>query len=180
MRTVEHAYAVLRQRFPDCAIEVAPAAVHPHIVIPHEAWRQVAECLRNDADLGFNMLRCLSGVDQLEDGLMSIWYEFHRLIRPVGDASALWALDGEVALRVNIPRGDPRIRSVCDLWPAAEWHEREAYDLLGIIFEDHPDLRRILCCDDWIGHPLRKDYEFPLEYRGIPAVTELGQTRPQH
>lgn len=179
MRTVEHAYTVLRQRFPDVALEVVPAAAHPHIVVPLESWRQVAECLRTDAELGFNMLRCLSGVDQLEDGLMSVWYELHRVIRPA-DERSLWPLDGEIAIRVNVPRSDPKIVSVADLWPAAEWHEREAFDLLGIIFDGNPDLRRILCCDDWIGHPLRKDYEFPLEYQGIPAVTELGQTRPQH
>ncbi|GMU80156.1 MAG: hypothetical protein AMXMBFR47_00270 [Planctomycetota bacterium] len=180
MRSVEHTYTVLRQRFPDVGFEVVPAAVHPHIVVPADAWRPVAECLRTDADLGFNLLRCLSGVDQLEDGLMSVWYDLHRIDRPAGDAAALWPLEGEIAIRVNVPRADPKLASVSDLWPAAEWHEREAYDLLGIVFEGNPDLRRILCCDDWVGYPLRKDYEFPLEYRGIPAVTELGQTRPQH
>jgi NADH-quinone oxidoreductase subunit C len=61
-------------------------------------------------------------------------------------------------LKTRVPREDARIESVTSLWPGAEWHEREVYDLFGIVFEGHPDLRRILLPDDWEGHPLRKDY----------------------
>ena len=57
--------------------------------------------------------------------------------------------------------------SVTDVWPAADWHERETYDLVGVQFVGHPNLKRILLSDDWEGHPLRKDYVFPLEYHGI-------------
>ena len=57
--------------------------------------------------------------------------------------------------------------TLCHLWPSADWHEREAYDLVGINFVGHPDLCRILLSDDWVGYPLRKDYTFPLEYHGI-------------
>lgn len=62
-------------------------------------------------------------------------------------------------LKCAVPRRDPKVRSMCDLWPAADWQEREVFDLFGIAFEGHPDLRRILMPDDWVGHPLRKDYE---------------------
>ncbi len=63
-----------------------------------------------------------------------------------------------LSLRCSVPRDQPRISSLFDLWPAADWQEREVYDLFGIEFEGHPDLRRILLPDDWVGHPLRKDY----------------------
>ena len=64
----------------------------------------------------------------------------------------------------------PEVPSVSRVWAVADWHEREAYDLMGIRFTGHPNLVRILCPDDWVGHPLRKDYEFPLEYHGIRAM----------
>ena len=61
-------------------------------------------------------------------------------------------------LHVELPRAKPVVDTVCDVWPAADWHEREAWDMMGVRFEGHPDLRRILLKDDFIGHPLRKDY----------------------
>jgi NADH-quinone oxidoreductase subunit C len=77
-------------------------------------------------------------------------------------------------LKVTLPRwkGDkagelPEVPSVTGLWSTADWHEREVFDLCGVHFTGHPDLTRILLSEDWVGHPLRKDYEFPLEYHGI-------------
>ena len=70
-------------------------------------------------------------------------------------------------VRVTLDRGHPEVASVSDIWRTAEFHEREAYDLMGVVFTGHPDLRRILLSEDWVGHPLRKDYVFPLEYHGI-------------
>jgi NADH-quinone oxidoreductase subunit C len=61
----------------------------------------------------------------------------------------------------------PEVPSVADVWRTADWHEREVFDLSGVHFTGHPDLRRILCPEDWVGYPLRKDYEMPLEYHGI-------------
>ncbi|MGH2436146.1 MAG: NADH-quinone oxidoreductase subunit C, partial [bacterium] len=66
----------------------------------------------------------------------------------------------ELMLKVRIPRDKPTVPSVTSIWDGANWHEREAYDLFGIIFEGHPNLRRIMMTDDWIGHPLRKDYVY--------------------
>ncbi|MFO1095596.1 MAG: NADH-quinone oxidoreductase subunit C [Planctomycetaceae bacterium] len=79
-----------------------------------------------------------------------------------------------ITIKARLPRwagdtpGDlPEIDTVSHVWAIADWHEREAYDLLGVRFVGHPNLVRILCPDDWEGHPLRKDYEFPLEYHGV-------------
>jgi NADH-quinone oxidoreductase subunit C len=69
-----------------------------------------------------------------------------------------YASNTYLELHVAVPRAKPVVPTVCDVWPAADWHEREAWDMMGVRFEGHPDLRRILLKDDWIGHPLRKDY----------------------
>ena len=66
-----------------------------------------------------------------------------------------------------LPRLRSEVPSVCSIWRTADWHEREVYDLSGVNFVGHPDLCRILCPEDWVGHPLRRDYEMPLEYHGI-------------
>jgi len=63
-----------------------------------------------------------------------------------------------IRLKVRVPEDAPRIDTVSSIWHTADWHERETYDLMGIIFNGHPDLRRILLAEDWVGHPLRKEY----------------------
>jgi NADH-quinone oxidoreductase subunit C len=77
------------------------------------------------------------------------------------------ALGHAFAVKVVLDRAHPQVESVGDLWPAAQWHEREAFDLMGVTFLHHPDLSRILMPEDWIGHPLRKDYPYPAEYKGL-------------
>jgi NADH-quinone oxidoreductase subunit C len=67
----------------------------------------------------------------------------------------------------DVPGEIPEVPTVSGVWSTADWHEREVYDLSGVYFVGHPNLRRILCPEDWVGYPLRKDYEMPLEYHGI-------------
>ena len=81
-------------------------------------------------------------------------------------ASVIRLRTGNRTDKVNLP-------SMTPLWRSAEFQEREIFDLYGIVFNGHPDLRRILCADDWVGWPLRKDYVFPREYHGIPGSVEL-------
>jgi NADH-quinone oxidoreductase subunit C len=90
----------------------------------------------------------------------------------------LWSTGARVSLvvKTSLPRwkndtpGEiPEIPSVAGVWRTADWHEREVYDMSGVNFVGHPDLRRILCPEDWEGYPLRKDYEMPLDYHGIRA-----------
>jgi NADH-quinone oxidoreductase subunit C len=78
-----------------------------------------------------------------------------------------------VRVRVQVPESDPHIASLFDLWPGAEAPEREVYDMLGIVFDDHPDLTRILMPEDWEGHPLRKDYavgKVPVQFKAAPST----------
>ncbi|MBU0640761.1 MAG: NADH-quinone oxidoreductase subunit C [Planctomycetes bacterium] len=170
---------ILKQQFPDDVVEVSADRPHPHAVITPDHWHDVAQFLRDDERLHFDWLRCLSGVDHIEDNQLTAVFDLHAT-QPGQKPDDLWTAHAEIAIKIHIDRDNPHLHTVSDIWPTANWHEREAYDLLGIIFDGHPDLRRILCCDDWVGHPLRKDYEFPLEYHGIPAVTEYEQVRTQH
>ncbi|MCK6483789.1 MAG: NADH-quinone oxidoreductase subunit C [Phycisphaerae bacterium] len=178
----------MKTEFPDAVAEINVAGAHPHVVVSAEAWPRVARFLRDDRRMGFDWLRCISGVDLLEQDQLAAVFDLHAT-EPPRDRLGLWRERHEFAVIVKVPRNNPHVPSVADVWPAADWHEREAYDLMGIVFDNHPDSvegpdgphpRRILCPDDWEGHALRKDYEFPLEYHGIPCVTEYGQVRPTH
>ena len=148
--------AVLQERFGSVITAALPDDRHPRVHVDAGHWREVAEFVRRDPRLRLDWLANHSGVDYVADSKMCCVYD-------------LWSFElrHSFAIKVFAPRDKPSIPSVVDLWPAADWHEREAFDLLGIDFPGHPDLRRILCADDWEGHPLRKDYEFPLEYHGI-------------
>ena len=160
----------------------------PHIVVDAAAWPDVALTLRDDPKLAFNVLRCISTVDLLEDDKLEAVYDLDSYNGQT-HGKDLWKRRHTATIKIIVPRDNPHIPTVSHVWPAADWHEREAYDLMGIVFDNHPDSvegpegthpRRILCADDWDGFPLRKDYIFPMEYHGIPAVTEYGQTRPAH
>ncbi len=179
--------ATLQARFPEAVVGAGAASGHPHVVVAAEHWPVLARFLRADPEMGFNLLRCISGLDLPADNQLAAVYDLHALAP--GPAGACWRLVHEFAVRVVVSRDRPHIPSVADVWPAADWHEREAYDLLGIVFDNHPDSvtdhdgthpRRILCPDDWVGFPLRKDYVFPLEYHGIPGTTEFELTSPVH
>jgi NADH-quinone oxidoreductase subunit C len=159
----------LQQRFSEAIVSADPAGPHPHVVVQADRWPRVARHLRDESALAFDFLRCLSGVDYPEEGRLVSVYDLISTARRHA-----------FAVKVQAPRDNPHVPSVADVWPAAEWHEREAYDLMGIIYDGHPRLTRILLPDDWVGHPLRKDYVFPREYHGIPCSTEMNQQRPLH
>ena len=152
----------IQQRFGAQILEAKADDKHPRVHVSAENWRALADFLHGDPELKFDWLQNLSGVDYAADEKLCVVYD-------------LWSFDHrhEFAVKAYCPRNDPHVPSVADLWRAADWHEREAYDMFGIIFDGHPDLRRILCADDWVGFPLRKDYVFPREYHGIPGSVEL-------
>ena len=165
---------IIQEQFPQDVTEVVPEGMHPHAVVAAERWHEIASFLRDDQRLLFDWLRCISAVDHMEESLLTAVYDLHATL-PADSPDGIWTVRNEIAIKVRVNRDDPHIPSVADLWPTADWHEREAYDLLGITFDGHPDPRRILCDDDWVGHPLRKDYEFPREYQGIPAPDRAGE-----
>ena len=161
---------LLKSQFGDMIIASFADDLHPRVHVNAQDWRAIAEFLIRDPRLQLDWLACHSGVDYVADGKMACVYD-------------LWSFElrHAIAVKVFTPREKPSIPSVVDLWSAADWHEREAYDLFGIDFPGHPDLRRILCADDWEGFPLRKDYPFPREYHGIPASVELDwQHKPDY
>jgi NADH-quinone oxidoreductase subunit C len=135
----------------------------PFLEIPREALPAAAELLKSDADLAFDNLLCLSALERPEN-LETVYHLFSFRHRR------------RITLKTRCPKDDPVIPSVAAVWRTAEWHEREAYDLVGIRFSGHPDLRRILLPEDWEGHPLRKDYQPPAAYHGIPLSVETPPT----
>ena len=161
---------VIKERIGDRMTAAFAADKHPRVHVEAASWRELAEFLYTDPRLKLDWLANLSGVDYVAEGKMAVVYD-------------LWSfeLGHTFAVKVFCPREDAHVPSVVDLWAAADWNEREAYDMFGIIFDGHPDLRRILCADDWEGYPLRKDYVFPREYHGIPASVELDwQQQPDY
>lgn len=174
----EQIAALLKSTFGDAVQSVTLDTPHPSATVGAERWREIAGFLRDDARLKLNALRCVSGVDRLADDVIEVIFDLVSM-QPAG-RGACWRADNEFAIKIRVPRGECQLATVSDIWPAADWHEREVFDMFGVVFDGHPDLRRILCPDDWEGYPLRKDYAFPLEYHGIPGTTEFGQKSPRH
>lgn len=164
----------LKQRFGDKISGQNLENIDPWIEVASAALVEVCRHLRDDPAIRFDYLNSICVVDYCE-------------VDPKKVAKAKWDPHLEVVyhlssmthktsgvLKVMLPRWKedlqgqlPEVPSVSELWPTADWHEREAYDLSGVRFVGHPGLERILCPEDWVGHPLRKDYEMPLEYHGI-------------
>jgi NADH-quinone oxidoreductase subunit C len=175
---------LLDQKFGDRIKTKKFDAIDPFIVVEVADLFDVLKYLRDNPGLQFDILNCISGVDYLEpdpkkapkagfEPHLEVVYHLSssvpRRAKP-NDPERLMRF----VVKVNLPRwkdnkpGElPELPSVVSLWKTADWHEREVYDLCGVWFTRHPDLRRILLSEDWVGYPLRKDYEFPLEYHGI-------------
>jgi NADH-quinone oxidoreductase subunit C len=135
------------------------------VEVPPERWLETCRAARDRVELGFDFLRCLTGMDQPQHDRIEVVAHLFSYRHRQGLVLKTWAR-----------REEPVLPSLAGVWPAADWHEREIFDLLGVSFAGHPDLRRLLLPDDWPGHPLRKDWREPGDYHGIPTQRESART----
>lgn len=149
-------------------------AIDPWVEVASESIEEVARFLKSDDRLKFEHLNNLCGVDYFEPDEKKAKKFGHDPHVEVVYHLQSYSLKHRITVKVILPRWKndeegqlPDVPTVSGVWKIADWHEREAFDLVGINFVGHPNQTRILCAEDWVGHPLRKDYEFPLEYHGI-------------
>ena len=152
----------LRTWNPNAVAEVIEFRGQTTIVVPRELLRAAAERCREDGSLKYELLSDTTCVDRYPvEPRFELNYQLVSISRR-----------DRVCLRVRISGNDPVVDSLVAVWPGANWQEREVFDLFGIRFTGHPDLRRILLPDDFEGHPLRRD--FPVEgFRDVPNTGEL-------
>lgn len=152
---IEEIVELLRIKFGELSIDHS-STPKGFILKPNQLTDVCAELFRNPSTY-FDQLSCLTGIDNgAEAGTMEVVYNLYSI-----------PFNHHLTIKVILPRDKPEVHTVSHIWKTADWHEREAYDLLGIKFIDHPDLRRILLPADWEGHPLRKDYKHQEYYRGV-------------
>ena len=148
-------YAALIEKFgEDVELSAEELAGDPFVCVKPERLHDVLECLKSEPRFAMNQLTLITGVDY-GDRIEAVYHLYSYTHNHMAVVKAL--LDHDA----------PEVDTAIDLWGAAEWHERETYDMLGIQFRGHPNLRRILLPDDWEGFPLRLDYKQPEEYHGI-------------
>jgi NADH-quinone oxidoreductase subunit C len=153
--TANEIFEKLKNEFGDDIIELcAEEPSEPFISVNPQKIVDICLYLRDENEFLFDYLSCLSGLD-LGDNL-AVVYHLKSM-----------ALGHRIAIKATVPKAEPVIPTVEKVWRSADWHERETYDLIGIKFDGHHNLIRILCPYDWEGHPLRKDYVTPQEYHGM-------------
>ena len=172
--TTAEIHQQLIAKFGDKITGVNLEAIDPWVEVAPAAIADVARFLKTEPALAFDALNDLCGVDYLEPDAKKLAKFGHEPHVEVVYHLYSYSLKHWCKLKIKMPRWKdgvagqlPEVPSVAHVWAIADWHEREAYDLVGIYFTNHPNMRRILCPEDWEGHALRKDYEFPLEYHGV-------------
>lgn len=145
----------LKAKFGDAVAEAKLDALQPWIRIAENSLASVCTFLRNEPGFQFDYLMCLSGIDT-NDGKLGVVYHLFSM-----------AQKHKIVLKAICTKEHPHVQTISAVWGTANWHEREAFDMFGIVFDGHPDLRRILCPDDYPGYPLRKDFKVPEFYNGM-------------
>ena len=146
----------------DAVQDVHEHWLQPALFIAPEHLKEVCLFLRDNENCYFDFLANITAVDYFPQEYFELVYNLTSI-----------PFQKQLTLKVKLDAGRdlnelPEIPSVSEVWRTADWHEREAYDLMGIFFTGHPDLRRILMPEDWVGYPLRKDYQDPETYHNIP------------
>lgn len=153
---ISEIYSLLKSFFEEKEIELkTDIPVEPFLFVAPDKINAISLFLRDEESLQFDYLSSLSGVDYDDDNL-AVVYNLYSFVHK-----------HKLKIKVLVSKSEPNVKTVSNIWATADWHEREAYDLFGIKFEDHTDLRRILLPDDWEGHPLRKDYQVQEFYEGM-------------
>ena len=154
--TPQEIFNNLKEKFGEAILEAKlEGNPDPFIKVAAKNIKEVCLYLRDEDGMNFDFLSCLSGVD-VGKGNLGIVYNLASIKNK-----------SKITLKVEVPVAEAHVASVESVWRTADWHEREAYDLVGIIFDGHPDPRRILLPNDWEGFPLRKDYKVPEFYHGM-------------
>ena len=142
----------VQKKYPDAVAETGDLSGQPLVVAKRENIRQFCESLKNDPDFQFDLLMDLTAVDGLDlkwKPRFQVVYHFFSLVK-----------NQRLRVKVPVEEKEASIASLTGLWPSANWFEREVWDMFGIRFEQHPNLKRILMYEEFKGHPLRKDYPY--------------------
>jgi NADH-quinone oxidoreductase subunit C len=148
--------ALLKEQFGAAILESQLEGMNPWSAIEPSAILDVSQFIRTEESMSMDHLELLGGVDYKDHiEVVYILYSMKHHHRYM--------------LKCRLSRETPIVHTVESIWSVANWHERETFDMFGVVFEGHSDLRRILCPDDWEGYPLRKDYKPPKIYREMPV-----------
>ncbi|MDI6743822.1 MAG: NADH-quinone oxidoreductase subunit C [Thermodesulfovibrionales bacterium] len=159
----------IREKFPDEVLDVKEFREQVAVTLKKDRILEICRYLHDDSDLCFDYLVDLCGVDYFgkKEKRFEVVYHLYSIQRCHA-----------IRLKAAVAESSPEIDSVTAVWAGANWHERECYDMFGIIFKGHPDMRRVLMPEDWEGHPLRKDYPVKgpeKEWLGFGAVLERAK-----
>lgn len=160
-------YGKLERQFAGKVSGFRGEAMDPFLQVDSKSIAEIGRYLRDDPTLKFEILSDLTALDLPKQNNIQVVYHLYS-----------YSERHQIVLKADLAREEPRISTVEEVWKAANWMEREVFDLFGVIFEGHSDLRRILLPEDWVGYPLRKDYVEQEEYDGIstsraPLVEKL-------
>ena len=160
-------YAILEKQFPGKVGNFKGDVPEPFLSVEADAVVEVCRYLRDEPSCKFEILSDETALDWPKEEKIQVVYHLYS-----------YSYKQQIVLKVDLPRDNPRVATVEDVWKVANWFEREIFDLFGVIFEGHSDLRRIMLPEDWVGYPLRKDYVEQEEYDGIstqraPLVDKL-------